>query len=265
VKRITAILVLIVLLSSILTGCNNQNAMKYSRPGTAEQDQAFKENNSNKGSNEEDRTQKNYSQENKTVKGLLPEAEGFTWRYTGFADYGHKMTLDNIEESDNQIKYYISGQVDDLSDGESQADFSITLQYLIKDGKLIQIKKSEIMLDSNFDNLILIQAPLEKGNSWDQIVKDEKGNNTRLVSTIVDVTGDETKTYKVEYRDHESSYFETREIREGTGVVNFTKLMKSGDTEFEAGYSILEEASGYEEERMLKSFLPSYGDKLRYH
>ncbi|NLK00663.1 MAG: hypothetical protein GX318_05430 [Clostridia bacterium] len=78
-------------------------------------------------------------------------------------------------------------------------------------------------------------------------MKGEDGEKLDLDCEITDIReDDDSKVYMVQYEDKDSDYFEKREIREGTGVISFEKLWKSGDEKAVVGYSLYEEASGYE-------------------
>jgi copper amine oxidase-like protein len=94
---------------------------------------------------------------------LLANSKGFKWNYNGFAEYGHIMKLEDIVDEDNKREYIINGEVGDPSGGESDIDRSLHIKYTIKDNKLIQEKTEKSMMDSKFDKLTLIQAPLVAG------------------------------------------------------------------------------------------------------
>ncbi|MDQ2087532.1 hypothetical protein RBH29_13955 [Herbivorax sp. ANBcel31] len=179
---------------------------------------------------------------------LLPEKSGYEWRYSGFAEYGHYMEIDEIVRDNGVIKYLITGEVLDMSDGEAGYDsdhYNIDLVYTIENGALIQTKSENMMMDSDFDELELIRAPLTKGNKWGQGVVDESGEYRYLNCEITDINEVEgSKVYTVEYRE-DSGYYEIRMIEEGIGVVSFTKLWQTDDGDFEIGYSLNKEYSGY--------------------
>jgi len=179
-----------------------------------------------------------------TLSALLPTDINYTWKYFGFAEYSHEMTLDEIiDNPDNRI-YMISGEVGDMSDGESTLDFSIGLKYRISGNSLIQNIDSDLMLDaSDFKDIILIKSPLDAGNYWNQYVYKKNGTQVTLSSQItnVKVNPDNTKDYTVTYRDISSPYYEERVIREGVGVVSFEKLMTLGGDSFPVGYQLFQE------------------------
>jgi hypothetical protein len=205
-----------------------------------------------------------YSVKNLTLSGLLPQKKGFKWRYFGFAEYGHEMTLDSIIKKNGSTTYTISGMIDDMSGGEAGNDYSMALEYVITEGKLIQNSINGKNMDSQFKNLILLQTPLEKGSTWTQKAVNKDNVEVELECTIKDVKENGYKTYVVRYVQKDGDYFEEREIREDSGIVSFTMPFVSGADRFEIGFSLYDEMSGYAEERELKLLLPPQNKTLRY-
>lgn len=189
-----------------------------------------------------------YREKNLKLAALLPEKEGFTWIYNGFAEYGHTMTLKSIDKKDNNYTYNIDGMVEDMSGGEAgkTKDFSLNVIYTIEKGALIQTKKETAMLDSPFDRLVLIRTPLEVGTKWEQEVKNRDNKAVTLDCSISEIKNTEgINIYTVNYKDKGSDYFERREFKQGVGLVLFEKLLILSDQSFPAGYYLYEEASGY--------------------
>ena len=183
---------------------------------------------------------------NAALAEMLPDKEGFTWVYNGFAEYGHRMVLERIESQDGQIVYFVTGDVEDVSGGESKKDFSIELEYVIKDGVLVQKKKEQVMLDSVSDNIQLLRAPLDPGNRWDQKVITKEGNEIDLSCQITEIKEESGKRLvTVLYEDKNGDYFERRTFREGAGVISLEKLFQSQGELFTVGYTLFEDASGY--------------------
>lgn len=176
--------------------------------------------------------------EKELLSGLLPDQEGYTWLYHGFAEYGHQMKLDKITDERQKRIYSISGEVYDPSGGESTKDRTISLHYILEDNNLKQEKVEEAMLDSKYDSLILIKTPLVAGTSWSQKVVEKNGKETLLNTLIkrVEVASDGKKEYTVRYEDTNSNYYEERVIKEGSGVVAFEKLLELEDSSFPVSY-----------------------------
>lgn len=169
---------------------------------------------------------------------LLPSALGYQWIYNGFAEYDHTMTLNSITDEIARRTYQITGTVGDASGGESTANRSIALKYIIEKTSLVQEKQEQVMMDSKFNRLTLIKTPLETGNYWIEKVTDKTGKSTELSAQIIksEILAGGIKQYTIRYEDNRSAYFEQRVIREGIGVVSFEKLFELGEEPFSAGY-----------------------------
>lgn len=180
------------------------------------------------------------------LRALLPDQEDYEWVYNGFAEYGHDLELEEIREQDGKLIYRTEGEVHDMSDGESDRDFDLEVIFEITADSLIQKKSGEMMLDL-FDEMTIIQTPLEEGHSWTQTVQGTEGKKILLEASIEKVEEvDGAKVYTVVYKDKDSPYFERRVIREGIGVTDFTRLYITEEESFEISYSLYEEASGYD-------------------
>jgi hypothetical protein len=169
---------------------------------------------------------------------LLPDRVGYEWKYEGFAEYGHRAQLDLVMSEPTKRMYMVSGTVDDMSDGESTKDFSIELSYTIEGNRLIQTKTEEVMMDSKYNQLTLIQTPLVIGTYWTENVRDQDGVLQSISGQITKVEEKDTglKEYTVLHRQQGRDYYEQRVIRENIGVVTFEKLFELGDEPFSAGY-----------------------------
>jgi hypothetical protein len=181
------------------------------------------------------------------LAGLFPEKEGYKWVYNGYAEYGHEMKLKEISRTNDRIVYTMPGEVYDMSDGESDFDYSLDVTYTVSPGLVIQEKTGEMVMDE-FDYVELIRGPLVKGNSWTQTVKRKDGSEVTLESTITDVVQEEgVNVITVEYRDKNSEFYEKRIIKEGIGVVGYEKLILTEAGGYEIAYFLYEEASGYKD------------------
>jgi hypothetical protein len=202
------------------------------------------------GNAAEKTNKEDYSILNGQLSNLLPEKENFKWVYNGFAEYAHIMTLKSIGKSTDQIKYEVAGAVEDMSGGESGKPkdyFNLKITYIIKQGVLIQNKSEKAMMDSIFDSIELIRAPLSKNSKWTQSQTDKTGKKYTLECEITDINDENgIKVYSIRYKDNASYYYETRKIKEGIGVVSFQKPWKDeSGNQYELGYTLYEEASGY--------------------
>lgn len=185
----------------------------------------------------------NQNQAMEELLAMLPDKVGAEWKYNGFAEYGHSMKLDAINELGNEQKQYVlSGKVDDMSGGEAKGDFNISMEYIVsKDGIKEIIKKGEKMPHkiTEFD---MLRYPLTKGNTWTQQVN-INGNVTELKAEIVETgVNNETKgkTLKAQYTAKvkgmpNDNYKEVRTFEEGKGLTSFENTF---DKDIDFNYSL---------------------------
>ncbi len=182
---------------------------------------------------------------NKELMKLMPN-EGFKWAYNGAADYYHEMMLNSITEDEKEIIYKIDGEVKDVVSGDTEKDYNIELYYQITGDSLIQVKTAPMMLESEYDHLTIIKAPLEKGTKWTEEVTDSRGKKVTIEGEIIEVDDDERgNIYKVSYRNTKTDYSESRKIMENFGVIAFTKLVEIQDKRISQGYGLYGLGSGY--------------------
>jgi len=180
-----------------------------------------------------------------TTKDLLPQYNNYNWTYTGFAEYGHDMSIERIVSNDTTTNYNINGSVHDMSGGEADTNLSIDLEYIVESDVLIQKKGEEAMMDSKYDSIELIRSPLEEGTTWNQSVENPNGDMTTLESSIKKVeTQDNSLVFTVKYEDINSDYYEERKIKESIGVISFEKIMFNEGDSYTIGYSLYDETSG---------------------
>ena len=182
---------------------------------------------------------------NEELVKLMP-TEGFKWAYNGAAEYYHEMVLDTITSDEKQAIYKVTGEVQDVSSGEANKDYTIELFYEINGNSIKQRKTAEMMLDSEYDALTLIQTPLEKGTKWSEEVKDKSGKKVTIDAEIIDIEEKEQgMVYKVSYKNKKTGYSESRKIMENYGVIAFTKLVEVDGQSFTYGYGLYGLGSGY--------------------
>lgn len=170
-----------------------------------------------------------------TLEDLLPDEEGFRWNYWGFAEYGHWMHLEEIEETGDGTVYRVSGMVEDMSSGEATGDFSISLEYTVTDSVLSMVQHAPMSMANDFMEMELLRLPIAEGNRWSQTAVDMAGSEVKLVCGIEEI-GEGTLT--VRYSLPDSPFYQLRVFEEGMGVVTFEKLYISPDGNFEVGYTL---------------------------
>lgn len=182
---------------------------------------------------------------NQDLVKLMPK-ESFKWAYNGAAEYYHEMVLESITMDEKQAIFKVTGEVEDVSNGEGDKDYNIELFYEINGDSIIQNKTAPMMLDSEYDRITIIKAPLETGNKWTEDVKDQSGKKVTIEATIVEVVDeDQGKIYRVEYKNKKNGYAESRKIMENFGVIAFTKLVEVDNQAFTYGYGLYGLGSGY--------------------
>lgn len=237
--RLTVVLLVLALLFSLATGCNNK-----SQPPTGGQN--------NQANNEE-------------IKKLLPNKAGYRWLYNGFVEYGHRMDLKAITSGQTETVYNVTGEVDDPSGGEAQGDFSLAIDYTVKNGSLFMRQKAPKIMDS-FTELVLIRTPLQAKTQWEQKAVHKKDNKEyQLSCSILEVRNEsDGKVYVVEYKDKNSNFYEKRWIKENIGVTEFQTIWNSPEGPVEMGYALYSDASGFPQKVTLNSYLPPLQQRLRY-
>lgn len=184
------------------------------------------------------------------LEAFLPGGEGYTWVYSGFAEYGHRMTLRHIIPRGDRSIYVATGEVFDLSGGESTSDFSMSTLYIVEPDRLVERVSGPMLMQNRYRSLELLRTPVEKGTAWVQDVElVDGGYRTTLTSTITDVKDvDGRRTVFVTYTDNATGYEETREIAEGVGVVAYEKFYVPAGMDNEQGemigYRLVEGTSG---------------------
>lgn len=172
------------------------------------------------------------------LRSYFPEKTGFTWVYSGFAEYGHRMILDSITEvrSKGDVVHQISGMVEDMSGGESEQDFGFQLQYVFGGDEVVErILHKGVVFPHRIDGLVMLKAPLEKGQKWS--FESVNGNRVDAEITETGVDAEDRLDYcKVEYTAPDPEmpdglYHETRVFKKGIGVVSFKSTIMP-DIEF---------------------------------
>ncbi len=175
-----------------------------------------------------------YSQE---LDNLIPDLPA-SWIYSGTAEYNHVMSLSEVYETKSQKIYRVLGEVEDMSDGDSGADFNFELSYSIYNDSIVQSKKGKMIMDSDYDKLTIIKLPLEVGNTWMEKVIDSDEKVSTLTGTIENIETDNGTVYTVRYENSNSEYYEIRKIKENSGVIQFEKSIFYDGDAFPVQYSL---------------------------
>ena len=171
------------------------------------------------------------------VMSFFPDSKGFTWTYTGFAEYGHKMTLDDIQkdEGTGDVTYSISGEAFDMSGGESKRDFTFGLNYVFtKDGAREDVTHMDVF-PHRINGLVMLKAPMKEGQTWSFTDNDGRQVDAKVKKMGSDPV-DKLAYCEVEYTTPDSTmpdglYHETRVFKKGLGVVSLVSTILP-DVEF---------------------------------
>ena len=197
------------------------------------------------------------------LRAYLPQKVGYTWVYSGFAEYGHSMQIDQRFQREDSLQMMISGLVDDMS-GEIDEDLrALNLEYTLEDGRWVQSKSAPRMMGKDFRELVLLAYPLEESANWTQEVQIAGGESMTLFCEILSIDEDEQIT--VTYTDTKSDYFEERVFAKGIGVVSFTSVYQTEESEIEIGYDLYRDASGYPLELAVQPWLPPINKQMLYY
>lgn len=195
---------------------------------------------------------------------LVPEERGFTWIYDGSLQSGHEMTLQTVTEENGAKKYAITGTV---RSPESEADLDLRIQiiYTVDGSVWVQEKSAISMLESEFDRLEILRAPLGVGESWEQTAENQRGARQTLTCTLESVlTSGESTVYTVRYEDSSAGYFERREITSGLGITAFERTPPDEEeTSSPVGYWLVS-GGAPGTAATIADWLPPLGQTLRF-
>jgi len=169
------------------------------------------------------------------LEAYLPDQIGYRWNYWGFAEYGHWMQLEDVSRTEDEVIYSVAGMVEDMSAGEAQGDFTISLKYMVTDSSLSVAQRAPLAMDNDYGQMELLRLPLETGSGWTQTVTDEDGEEVELVCEIEEMEGNQIT---VRYSRTDSPFYQLRVFEEGIGVVTFEKLYMSREGNFEIGFTL---------------------------
>lgn len=181
------------------------------------------------------------------LMSYFPDKTGFTWVYSGFAEYGHRMILDSITEvrSKGDVVYQISGMVEDMSGGESEEDFSFQVQYIFGETRAVErILHKGIVFPHRIDGLVMLEAPINEGHEWSFTAEDGSKVDAEITETGVD-DEDNLAYCEVEYTTPDPDmpdglYRESRVFKKGIGVASFASTIMP---EVEFSYSLMSVSS----------------------
>ncbi|WZL73492.1 hypothetical protein QBE52_01805 [Clostridiaceae bacterium 35-E11] len=191
-----------------------------------------------------DSAQSKINPPSKKLLSIFPHEKDTTYIYNGFAEYGHVIEIDNVEEKEAETIYDIIGEVGDPSGGEAPGNFDIKLQYIVDHEKITEKIIQGERLPHKIPELQVLKLPLKTGSTWDQkIVIDGKEEILKAEIEFVrkDET-DDTETYGVVYRvpmkDMPNEMYEERRVfKRGVGLYSFENTIGK-EYDFNFGYTL---------------------------
>ena len=260
-KKRTIVLLSLLLLALMLNGC--QSAEEPAEEPVSEPVGEPAEDPGEPAVDEPDLTPEEEAEAFEALRAYLPQKEGYVWRYNGFAEYGHTMRLDQRFQREDSLQMMLSGLADDMSGEMDEELLKLTLEYTVEDGSWTQKRNAPRMMGKEFRELDLLRYPLEAGNGWEEQVVTADGESITLVSEIESIDGDGRIT--VFYKDKDSDYYEKRTFAKGQGLVSFACLFQTDESDFEIGYALYRQASGYPLELAASDWLPPMDTQLLYY
>lgn len=171
-----------------------------------------------------------------------------SWIYNGTAEYSHVMSLGEVYETAGQKIYRVYGEVEDMTDGDFNADFRFELGYIVSGDMIEQTKSGQMIMDSEYERITLLKLPLEVGNTWTDELVSPNGKKVKVKGTIESIEkessgrseGGNGDIYTVKYEESGSKYYEIRKIQKGSGVISFEKVIFYDGDEFVVQYDLFE-------------------------
>lgn len=207
-----------------------------------------------------DDEQVSYSEE---LANLFPPNIGTKFRAFGLAEYAHIVEIKDIQEVDENLKYYIEGYFTDGM-GEDPERRQFNINYIITSDSIIEVidNNDEFRLEGYDDkihsiipNQTILKLPLEVGNYWEQEIN---YNNTiytaKTIITSITLSDEGNLQYTTElvikgiedFFDDE--YIEVRVYEEGKGLRTFSNSMKMYDFDVDREYTKEDFMFGYIQE-----------------
>jgi len=173
----------------------------------------------------------------------FPKSTGTVWEYDGMAEYGCRMTLmsQRSQEEPPRTIYRLEGEVADMSDGESTANFHFELKYhFTQDSVYEEILESGSPFPHRIPYLKMLTLPLKKGNRWEQEVT-VNGQSQSLTAEIITIGSEKVfekdiQTLTVRYRVPMANmpggiYEEVRVFAKGYGILRFENTFGPNKTD----------------------------------
>lgn len=174
------------------------------------------------------RTPYNLNPPNETLLAFLQNTVD---SYTGDSNYFHVVkTITN--EASNSVT--LTGEVKNNSTGGTKSEYEFEISCSVDGDRMIQSIEGTRLNDSDYNEVVLLEAPLEIGHQWHYKAIDYDGKKVTFNAEIIDVwkNGD---AVKVRYETKEG-YYEERTLFKGHGTIDFVKGISYKGTSIITGY-----------------------------
>ena len=162
---------------------------------------------------------------------LLEFLQSTTDTYTGDDNYFHVVKAISSETSDS-VK--LSGEVKNNSTSGSKSEYEFEVTCTVIGNRMIQTIEGSRLNDSDFNEVTILEAPIEIGHKWHYKAVNKVGNKVAFNAEIIDVW-DNGNAVKVKY-ESKDGYREERTIFSGRGTIDFVKEISYKGTSIITGY-----------------------------
>lgn len=154
--------------------------------------------------------------------------------YGGENGYFHQ--IEKIEKTldKGSQTWSLTGTVKDRSSVQSLKDDQFRIDLTVTSKEIIQTVKGDLLNETDYQEMILLQLPLKVGHKWSKSCKSELGNWAKITGEILSISEDGSKI-TVSYSSNNGSY-EERTLQKGLGVTDYIAKVNFKSAESWTGY-----------------------------
>lgn len=162
---------------------------------------------------------------------LLEFLQSTTDSYNGDSSYFHVIKTISIEETNAVI---LLGEVKNNSTGGTKREYEFEITCKVDGNRIIQNIEGSRLNDSDYNGIVLLEAPVEIGHKWHFKATDHENKTVTFNAEIIDVLNN-GNAVKVRYETKEG-YYEERTLYKGRGTIDFVKGVSYKGTSIITGY-----------------------------
>lgn len=151
--------------------------------------------------------------------------------YTGDSNYFHVIKTVSYEETNTVL---LTGEVKNNSAGGTKSEYEFGISCTVEGNRMIQNIEGTRLNDSDYNEVVLLEAPVEIGHQWRYKAIDHDGKRVAFNAEIIDVLKN-GNAVKVRY-ESKDGYYEERTIYKGHGTIDFVKGISYKGTSIITGY-----------------------------